>query len=81
MKKEFTKQIVGAILLTYFIGVIISAIVVLAAAPDQLYAYLAFIGAPTATTVAFYCWKAKAENLQKYGHMKGIEDDRFDTDY
>ncbi|XCH78349.1 MAG: hypothetical protein WHF31_12535 [Candidatus Dehalobacter alkaniphilus] len=68
-KHEFTKQIVAAVLLTYFLGVAIGAVVVLDKAPDQLAAYLTFIGAPTATTVGFYCWKAKAENVSKY---KGV---------
>lgn len=68
-KREFTKQIVAAVLATYFFGVAIGAIVVLRTAPDQLYAFLTFIGAPTATTVGFYCWKAKNENLHK--HQKG----------
>lgn len=65
-KREFTKQIVAAVLLTYFLGVAIGAVVVLSTAPDQLYAYLTFIGAPTATTVGFYCWKAKNENMNKH---------------
>lgn len=65
-KREFTKQIVAAVLLTYFFGVAIGAVVVLKTAPDQLYAYLTFIGAPTATTVGFYCWKAKNENINKH---------------
>ncbi len=65
-KREFTKQIVAAVLLTYFLGVAIGAVVVLRTAPDQLYAYLTFIGAPTATTVGFYCWKAKNENMNKH---------------
>ena len=65
-KREFSKQVVAAVLLTYFIGVAIGAVVVLQTAPDQLYAYLTFIGAPTATTVGFYAWKAKNENMNKH---------------
>jgi len=75
-KREFTKQIVAAVLLTYFLGVAIGAVVVLYKAPDQLTAYLAFIGAPTATTVGFYCWKAKAENINKY---KGVPTEPAET--
>ena len=69
-KREFTKQIVAAVLLTYFLGVAIGAVVVLKTAPDQLFAYLTFIGAPTATTVGFYCWKAKNENMNKHPSAK-----------
>jgi hypothetical protein len=68
--REFTKQIVAAVLSTYFVGVVIGAIVVLKTAPDQLFAFLTFIGAPTATTVGFYCWKAKNENINKHPNVK-----------
>ena len=51
--REFTKQIVAAVLSTYFVGVVIGAIVVLKTAPDQLFAFLTFIGCATATTVGF----------------------------
>ena len=30
------------------------------------------IVAPAATTIGFYCWKAKAENLSKYGQRNKI---------
>lgn len=67
MKIEFSKLVVAAVMATYFIGVSIGAIVVLQKAPDQLAPYLTFIGAPTATAIGFYAWKAKAENVIKLG--------------
>ena len=30
------------------------------------------IAAPAATAIGFYCWKAKAENLSKYGQLDKI---------
>lgn len=69
--REFTKVVVAAVLATYFVGLIIGAVVVFLS-HDQLYAYLAYIGTPTATTVGFYCWKAKNENIakHKWDHLK-----------
>ncbi|HCP14813.1 MAG TPA: hypothetical protein DIT32_03420 [Peptococcaceae bacterium] len=64
-RPEFSKVIVAVVMVTYFVGVYIGARVVMAAAPDQLGSYLAFIGTPTATTIGFYCWKAKNENIHK----------------
>ena len=62
---EFSKLIVAIVMITYFVGVYIGARVVMQMAPDQLGAYLAFVGTPTATTIGFYCWKAKNENIHK----------------
>jgi len=69
MKKQkeplsFTKIMVAAVMITYFIGVIIGGIIVFMN-HEQLGVYLTFIGSATATTIVFYCWKAKAENVVK----------------
>lgn len=64
---EFSKLIILATMLTYFVGVGIGARVVLVYAPEQLGVYLAFIGGPTAVAIGFYAWKARAENLVKLG--------------
>ena len=64
---EFSKLILLLVMLTYFMGVAIGAIVVLGTAPDMLGEYLAFVGAPTAVAIGFYAWKAKAENMKKLG--------------
>jgi O-antigen/teichoic acid export membrane protein len=63
--REFTKVVVAWVMATYFVGLIVGTIVVILS-PDQLYAYLAYIGTPTATAVGFYCWKAKNENINKH---------------
>lgn len=63
-KLEFSKLLLLLVLSTYFIGTAVGLIVVFIDV-TQLGAVLAFIGAPTATAIAFYCWKAKAENLIK----------------
>jgi len=64
--KEFSKIVLAAVLLTYFIGVTIGGIVVFRDSM-QLQWYLAFIGTPTATAIGWYAWKAKAENIIKLG--------------
>lgn len=64
-KPEFSKIIVAVVMITYFVGIYIGAKVVLEGSPEQLSSYLAFIGTPTATTIGFYCWKAKNENMNK----------------
>jgi len=74
---EFSKIILSLVMLTYFVGVTIGAIVVLTVAPDMLGEYLAFVGAPTAVAIGFYAWKARAENSIKLGlkHKEESEDD------
>jgi len=61
---SFTKIVVASVMLTYFIGVAIGGYIVLKEY-DLLGTYLTFIGSATATTIALYCWKAKAENMIK----------------
>ena len=63
-KTEFSKIIIMLVMLTYFVGLIVGIQIVLLD-PSQLSALLAYIGGPTTTAIAFYCWKAKAENLIK----------------
>ena len=33
--------------------------------PSQLGVFLTYVGAPTATVIGFYSWKAKCENVVK----------------
>jgi hypothetical protein len=75
-KLEFSKLLVFLVLATYFVGVFIGAKIVFADY-SQLGVLLAFIGTPTATTICFYVWKAKAENIVKIkkdnpGETEGI---------
>jgi hypothetical protein len=63
-KMEFVKIILLLVLSTYFIGVFVGAKIVFIDF-SQLGVWLAFIGTPTAAAIAFYCWKAKAENIIK----------------
>lgn len=49
---------------TYFVGLIVGIRIVLLDT-GQLSALLLYIGGPTTTAIAFYAWKAKAENLLK----------------
>lgn len=61
---EFSKIILLLVLSTYFIGVFVGVKIVFIDF-SQLGVVLAFIGTPTAAAIAFYCWKAKAENILK----------------
>ena len=36
------------------------------------------VAAPAATAIGFYCWKAKAENLAKYGQQDKITMDEME---
>ena len=59
-----TKIIIFSILLTYYIAF---AVGMWAVVKDiyQLSTLLTFVGGVTAFAAAFYCWKAKAENMLK----------------
>lgn len=49
---------------TYFVGFIFGIYVVIQDF-SQLSSLLTYIGVPVSTAIAFYCWKAKAENTIK----------------
>lgn len=84
MRAEFSKLVLALVLLTYFVGVVIGGIIVFRDTL-QLQWLLAFIGTPTATAIAFYAWKAKAENVLKIGKDKkegnGNGADRLDANF
>lgn len=61
---EFSKLVLLLVMATYFVGVGIGVKIVLIDF-TQLGVLLTYIGAPTATAIVFYAWKAKAENLVK----------------
>ena len=60
-----TKVVLFSVLLTYYIAFIVGIWVVIYKDFYQLGTLLTFVGGVTASAVAFYCWKAKAENLLK----------------
>lgn len=64
MKREFSKVVLGAVMLLYFAGAIYGAVIVWQDG-SLLGEWLAYIGAPTAVAIGFYAWKAKAENVIK----------------
>lgn len=79
--KTFTKSILSIVMLLYFMGAILGTVLViintaytmrmgLAIDPQFYIAYATYLGGPTATAIAFYAWKSKAENLLKihYGN-------------
>lgn len=60
-----TKVLLFSILMTYYIAFAVGVWVVIRKDIYQLGTLLTFTGGVTAAAVAFYCWKAKAENLLK----------------
>ncbi len=60
-----TKALLFLILLTYYIAFAVGVWVVVFKDAYELGTLLTFTGSVTAAAVAFYCWKAKAENLLK----------------
>lgn len=71
-KFEFSKLILLLVMATYFVGVGLGVKVTLMDY-SQLGVLLTFIGAPTATSLAFYAWKARAENLIKIKQLHPTE--------
>lgn len=63
-KIEFSKFILLAVLITYFIGFVV-AIKIVFIDVSQLGVFLTYVGAPTGSSIGFYAWKAKAENVVK----------------
>ena len=64
-KIQATKIIVFSIMVTYYAAFIVAVWVVIARDIYQLSSLLTFTGGVSAFEVAFYCWKSKAENLEK----------------
>lgn len=64
MKAEFSKIVLGAVMILYFAGAIFGGYIVMQDS-SLLGELLAYIGAPTAVAIGFYAWKAKAENIIK----------------
>lgn len=60
-----TKVLLFSVLITYYIAFAVGVWVVVCRDAYQLGTLLAFAGSVTSAAVAFYCWKAKAENLLK----------------
>lgn len=60
-----TKIVLFSILLTYYLAFIVAMCVVIFVDVEKLSDLLTFVGGATVFAVAFYCWKAKAENLEK----------------
>ncbi|GAB6989339.1 hypothetical protein [Paenibacillus pini] len=73
---EFSKIILAMVMSTYFAGVLLGGYIVFHSS-SELSALLTFIGAPVATAIGFYYWKAKNENVSKHT-MNRIENTEGD---
>ena len=82
-KKSFTKSIMSTVVRLFFAGAILGGILVVVSAANDIFAgrpidtgmfiaYAAYLGTPTATAIAFYAWKSKAENLLKIKNSNEI---------
>lgn len=75
MKKiEFSKMILAAVLLSYFVGLGVGIWAVITDV-SLLGILLGYIGGPVVTSLGFYSWKSKAENMIKLraNHLKETE--------
>lgn len=64
-KMQATKVIVFSVMITYYVAFVVAVWVVLMKDIYQLSTLLTFVGSVAVFAVAFYCWKSKAENLEK----------------
>lgn len=64
-KMQATKIIVFSVMATYYTAFAVGVWVVIVKDVYQLSTLLAFVGSVAVFAVAFYCWKSKAENLEK----------------
>lgn len=62
---EFSKIIIAAVGVTYFIAFAIGAKIVLGGTHEGLQAFFAFVGSATSIALTAYSVKAKAENIKK----------------
>lgn len=76
---EFSKIIIAAVGITYFIAFAIGAKVVLSGTHEGLQAFFAFVGSATSIALTAYSYKAKAENVKKIEIM-GIDGVREEDD-
>lgn len=60
-----TKVVLFSILFTYYAAFVLAMYVIIFRDVSELPNLLTFVGGATVFAVAFYCWKAKAENLEK----------------
>ena len=77
MKREFSKLVLSAAIVTWLAGAVFGAVIVSDTEEHtQLGELLAYIGAPAATAFGFYYWKAKCENVIKYNKKELDKIDR-----
>lgn len=77
-KREFSKILLAAVMVTYF-GVTVFSVFVVQENPELLGELLTFVGAPTAVAIGFYAYKAKCENVVKISRAVSA-DKKLDSD-
>lgn len=79
-KWEFKKIIVTAVLLTYFLGIVVGTAVTIMYDVTQLGALLAFIGTPTTGAILSYCYVIRTENAIKLKQQYPKETEGYSVD-
>jgi hypothetical protein len=88
-ENTFSKSILSIIVMLYILGAILGTFLVIIAAivdvkqgfpldSSMFVAYAAYVGGPTATSIIFYAWKSKAENVIKIA-QSCAEEQRLET--
>ena len=84
-KREFSKSLMAAVMITYFIGVIVGtwAVVTVILGLKELYdqsiiigvltAYFGLLAAPVGVAIGFYGWKSKSENVIKIANTQSTD--------
>lgn len=72
-KVTTTKIVLFSIMFTYFAAFALAMYIVICKDTTELSNLLTFVGSATVFAVAFYCWKAKAENLEKIRKSAGLD--------
>lgn len=72
---EFSKIVIGAVMLTYFVAFALGVRIIVAGDSDKLPTFYGFVGSATSVAIGFYSWKAKNENVCKIGKTQDAEGD------
>lgn len=75
-KPEFTKLILRTVMIVYILTVGYGYFIVYQE-HSSIDALFTFVGAPTGVAMAFYIWKAKAENLHKNPSWKDLQNNKL----
>lgn len=82
IKFEFSKIMLCLVMVTYFVGLIFGMAIIFKVRTDTaLCGLFSFIGGPVTAAIGFYCYKAKAENVEKIkgGYKPPVNEENADA--